>query len=348
MPLSLLPLIFENPSHINNINSEQWNAILIQARSTQCLGQLEARLNSDNLLSEIPEAVFKHLKLARITAQRRAEAAIWEVDVIRRAIHRDTPVILLKGCAYLAAKDSNSEGRFFSDIDVLVPRLYLGNTEAALMAAGWLSSNVNAYDQHYYREWSHEVPPMEHVRRHTIVDLHHAIIPPISRYSVPTELLLEALEECSPGIYTLSRADRVIHCAIHLIQEGEASKIFRDLYDLYSLLKEHYPEASDREKLYDRAQILGLRKLVTSAANAAEVVFSPNKKKPPHSYLTDILISVANTSHPSTEQRFFSGISRIALLAHSHWMKMPLNILIPHLARKTAFDFYSKKEPDSL
>jgi hypothetical protein len=35
----------------------------------------------------------------------------------------------------------------------------------------------DAYDQRYYREWMHELPPMQHLRRGNVIDVHHAILP---------------------------------------------------------------------------------------------------------------------------------------------------------------------------
>jgi len=344
MPVSRLPTILGNPTGISRISGEQWNAILLHSRKTQSLGQLASRLDSAGLLNEVPPAVLRHLSLARTTAQRRADAARWEIDVIRRAIHPSTPVILLKGCAYLVADDPNADGRLFSDIDILVPRASLGKAEAALTAAGWMPSTVDAYDQHYYRDWSHEVPPMEHVRRHTVVDLHHAINPPISRYSIPTESLLEHLEEIAPGIHILGSADRVIHCAIHLIQEGEASKVFRDLYDLFLLLNTHFPKGTKRNELYVRAETLGLRRLVAAAVNAAEVVFHTETTSSPSTWLAKILIAVASGSSPQTGNSCSIQISRVALLGQSHWMKMPIGILIPHLFRKTLLALAPNRE----
>lgn len=350
MPLSSLPVLMVCPDRVPTVAGGEWNRVVLHARRTQTLGQLAAQLSSAGFIDEVPPAVLKHLALSRITAQRRADAARWEIGVIRRAISADTPVVLLKGCAYLLAKDTNAEGRFFSDIDVLVPRSALGKTEAALTGAGWMPSQVSDYDRRYYREWSHEVPPMEHVRRHTVVDLHHAIIPPVSRCSVSTELLLESAEEVDTGIYVLGAADRVIHCAMHLIQEGEASKVFRDLYDLYLLLEQHFTESSKRAELYSRAQRLGLYQFVVAAVRAADSVFGTKKMATDaeKSWIASCLTAVAAGSTPGAENQFAVQVSRIVLLAYSHWIKMPVSILIPHLFRKTMLGILAKNnEADS-
>ena len=347
MQLTTLPSILACPGNVSSMTGEQWNKAILHARRTQSLGQLAARLASANRLDEIPRSVLRHLDLAHLTARRRAEAATWEIDVIRRTIDPDTPIVLLKGCAYVLANDINADGRLFSDIDVLVPRGALGKTEAALTGAGWLPSRVSDYDQHYYRDWSHEVPPMEHVRRHTVVDLHHAIIPPVSRYSFPTQLLLDDLDEVQPGIFVLSAADRVIHCAIHLIQEGESSKVFRDLYDLFLLLEQHFPDSASSTQLLSRAEKLGLHRLVATAIRAATTVFGiAHQASAIHSpWLAKNLINAAASGTPDNEGRFQATVSRLALLAQSHWMKMPLQLLLPHLCRKAMLSLFAKEEP---
>ncbi|MFT3847234.1 MAG: nucleotidyltransferase family protein [Propionivibrio sp.] len=346
MPLSnSLSDVLVRPEGVLRLAAEEWNSIILHARRTQTLGQLMVQLTSRGLVGKVPAAVLRHLTLSHLTAQRRAEAARWEIDLVRRAISSDTPIILLKGCAYLLAKDANAEGRFFSDIDVLVPKSALGATEAELIGAGWMPGQVDAYDQRYYREWSHEVPPMEHVRRHTVIDLHHAIIPPISRYRFPTELLLESVEEIGTGIHVLGTADRVIHCAVHLILEGAADKVFRDLYDLHLLLEQHFPDSTKRAELHSRARRLGLDRFVAAAVRAADAMFCAKPAADAaNSWLASCLKAVATGCTPGLENQFPVRIGRIVLLALSHWMKMPVRILIPHLARKTVLELFPKNE----
>lgn len=335
MSLRSLPAILARPELIVEMNGEDWNPVILQARRTQMVGQLAARLSSAEVLHEVPEQVAKHLTLARLTSLRRADAASWEISVIRRAVAPNTAIVLLKGCAYLAARDANADGRLFSDLDLLVPKADLGKTEAALIGAGWMPGKVNDYDQHYYRDWCHEIPPMEHVRRHTVVDLHHAIVHPISRFSFPTERLFQSVEEVLPGIYVLGEADRVIHCAVHVLQEGEASKVFRDLYDLFLLTKQHFPTAESRAALFARADSLGVARLVCTALAAADSIFG-NATYPASAvaWLTRSLISAASSSALKGGRSTAGRLSSVALLAYSHWMKMPLHVLVPHLIRK--------------
>ena len=68
-----------------------------------------------------------------------------------------------------------------ADVDLLVPESALGAVEQALAARGWQTKELSPYDQHYYREGTHELPPMTHVERDVEVDLHHSILPRTSR-----------------------------------------------------------------------------------------------------------------------------------------------------------------------
>lgn len=293
----------------------------------------------------LPEALRRHLRLALLTSRARYEAAEWEIGVLRRAAPSTVPLVLLKGAAYGAVGDLNAEGRLFSDIDLLVPKSVLDRTEATFLAAGWMPKRVDTYDQRYYRLWMHEVPPLEHVRRHTIVDLHHAIVPPISRYAFPAEKLFSELVEIRSGVFVLPPRDRIIHCAIHLLQEGEASKVFRDLYDLQLLVRQHCADESCQRLLLARARELGVRRLVGNAIGAAGRVFgTPVKVTMGGGWLERALVSAAYLHAPAGKNLLAREIAKFALLAHSHWMKMPAHILVPHLCRKAVVSLFAKED----
>jgi hypothetical protein len=129
-------------------------------------------------------------------------------------------------------------GRLFSDIDILVPKARLDEVESQLMAHGWVSTHHDAYDQRYYREWMHELPPMQHLRRATVIDVHHAILPQTAAVR-PDPARLRAGARAipgAPGLYVLAPCDMVLHSATHLFSEGEYDHGLRDLFDLHRLL----------------------------------------------------------------------------------------------------------------
>ena len=320
-----------------------WNEIIEQGRKTQLLGQVAASLQRARLLDQVPTAVQRHLALANRTVTRRNESVGWETVTMRRAVDPTIPLVLLKGCAYVACADDNAAGRIFSDIDVLVRRQDLPAVEADLVSVGWKPSRENDYDLAYYRNWMHEVPPMEHVRRHTVVDLHHAINPPVSRFYVDPDQLFARMVEIRPGLFVLSATDRVIHCALHLLQEGEPKKLMRDLYDLHLLLRQHHGSAAGMEQLRNRACELNVDALIGAAIGAARALFAEEliQGERPGWLQTCVDRAARQTSGNATVASELAGM---ALLTYSHWMKMPLNLLVPHLIRKSLLRMKSSKD----
>jgi hypothetical protein len=319
--------------------------VIQAARQTDLLGQLAATFKE---ATRAPHWRIKRaFDLELLTSQRRTEAALWELKIIRRLVPSSIPVVVLKGCAYAAAGDANAKGRLFSDIDLLIPAEHLGAVESALISGGWKPSAVSAYDQHYYRAWMHELPPMEHVRRHTVVDLHHAIMPTISRYAFDPTPLFNGAVEITTGIYVLNPADRIIHSCLHAFLEGVPSKALRDLYDISRLIGQHFSEPKLFEQLLTRADQLGVRSLINDACHASSSLFPRN-------------FTILNgLTQKTIRSGFLAGAARSAtdnapshwvmaqwLLAHSHWMKMPIHILLPHLLRK-AWIGISERQSDN-
>ena len=343
MPTSLLITLFKSPKCVTEITDSQWSDVIEQGRKTQLLGQLTARLRQTNAFDQVLPAVQRHLVLAELTAQRRNEAALWELKGMRRAIDPAITMVLLKGCAYAAAGDANASGRLFSDVDLMVRRSDLDAVESSLISVGWKPSRVNDYDLAYYRNWMHEVPPMEHVRRHTVCDLHHAINPPVSHYYVDPERLFASLVEVLPGIHLLSATDRIIHCALHLLQEGEPKKLLRDLYDLHMLLQQHLAPTQDLTRLLARAGKLGVAGPVRTAVGAAQTLFSETATPLPRVSWLQAQVERAAVD-PSSTSSTAGTLAGWAVLAHSHWMKMPMRLLIPHLTRKSWLSWFPEKE----
>lgn len=347
--MSLQPLmaLLRSPKSLGKLPDAHWHTLIEQGRQTQLLGQLAALLQRENRLDQVPTAVQRHLTLAMLIIKRRNESALWEVNTLRRAVDRKIPLVLLKGCAYLLSGDANAPGRMFSDMDVLVRRADLPVVEASLMSVGWKPSGLNAYDQAYYRNWMHEVPPMVHVRRHTVVDLHHAINPPVSRLHIAPERLFERMVQVQAGLFVLSAADRVIHCALHLLQEGEPGKVIRDLYDLHLLLQQHHRTADDLQALRQRAQALNVTAQVDAAIGAARALFVTAPGVKTHAgWLQTCLVRAGMNANGTTTTTLAGDAASLALLAYAHWMKMPVHILLPHLVRKSRAHMTFGKRPE--
>ena len=341
MPSTTLISLLRTPQAVGQLTGEAWNAVVLAGRQYQLLGALAALLQRSGHWVGVPQAVQRHLELELLTATRRSEAALWEVSVIRRTVAMAVDLVLLKGCAYIAAGDVNHQGRSFSDVDLMIPHSVLQRVEMELIGGGWKPSRVDAYDDGYYRNWMHEIPPMEHVRRRTVLDLHHAINPPVAAYYVNPELLRSSVVAISPGLYVLSPLDRVAHCAIHLIQEGETKKLLRDLYDLHLLLGQHCSGDDGLAALFARSQMLGVRHLVGAAVAAANQLFGQKTRELPSTWLQRCLVVGAQNAHERGSVR--GNIAGLFLLTYSHWIRMPLKLLVPHLCRKSIKALFSRE-----
>jgi hypothetical protein len=150
------------------------------------------------------------------------------------------PMILLKGAAYLAQGLRCAEGRLPEDLDLMVPRERLDEAERALVGGGWTFEKTDAYDQHYYRAWSHELPPMRFPGHALELDVHHAILPPTGRVRPDARALFDAAVAI-PGspFRVLSPADQVLHACAHLFQGSDCTERLRDLVDIDALVREH-------------------------------------------------------------------------------------------------------------
>ncbi|MDO9219721.1 MAG: nucleotidyltransferase family protein, partial [Thiobacillus sp.] len=195
-----------DPDSLRHFSMADWDMLIRQARSAGLLARVYHALDQHNLINCIPNVARWHFDAATTLAEKQQLAVRWEVTQIRQALAElAIPVIVLKGGAYVMAALPAATGRLFNDIDILVPRDQLGPVEAALMLAGWHPTGLSEYDQRYYRRWMHEIPPMQHIKRATVIDVHHAILPDTARYHPDSNKLRSraVAVEGVPGVYVL-------------------------------------------------------------------------------------------------------------------------------------------------
>jgi hypothetical protein len=325
----------------------QWELLLHQARSARLPAQLAQRFRDSG--QQVPPQVLRHFDAALILAESQRRALQWEVHEIQRALQTlPGPVVLLKGAAYVMAGLQAARGRVFSDVDVLVPSAMLNAAEAAFMLAGWQSTHHNAYDQRYYRQWMHEIPPMLHNTRGTVIDLHHNILPLSSRITVDASQLLQQIVPIAgwPGIYRLGDTDMVLHSACHLFLDGEFDKGLRDLSDIDALLREFGCRLEFWQELPARAEALGLSRILFHALRQCMRVFGTpvpqtclaavSAAAPAAAvrrFMDAVFERALRPEHPSCSDAG-SRLARQFLYLRAHWMRMPLGLLLLHLGRK--------------
>jgi hypothetical protein len=342
---SLCVRVLRQPGIAAQLDLSGWDLLIRQGRRANLLARLAHLFEMTGIWSAIPEQPRRHLESERLVAERRAQAVRQELEHIREALTElGYPVVLLKGAAYLAAGLPPSTGRHFSDIDLLVPRVAIEQAELALKIKGWSSSYHSEYDQRYYREWMHEIPPLRHLARASVIDLHHAILPPTARIKTDPAPLFKAAQPL-PGdslFCVLTPPDMVLHSATHLFQEGEFHNGLRDLTDLHLLLREFGREPDFWNKLFERARVLNLTRPLFYALHYTQRILAtplpdtlPGMDGPLSGAAMDLLFDrVLAPPHASCSDAM-TPLVRGALYIRGHWLRMPLHLLLPHLVRKT-------------
>lgn len=321
----------------------QWDRVIPQARAAGLLGRLAALAMCSQIQPSLPTRVWHALESGLVLASRQAVNVQQELRQLDAALYKlGAPVIVLKGAAYIASDSPAAAGRLMADIDILLEKEAIHEVESALMLAGWMSSQLDAYDQRYYRQWMHEIPPMQHTRRGTTLDVHHNLLPETARTRTRPDLITASAVRL-PGMSCLhvpAELDMILHSATHLMHEGEWHHGLRDLSDLYTLILAASAERSDFwSDLQNRARELNLERSIYLALIQLERVFGLNfpswvaNKRVSDGVLHMIVTSGVYSFHSSCRWNL-TFLSELALYMRSHWLRMPLHLLIPHLFHK--------------
>lgn len=340
--------VLREPGVLESLSTPQWEWLLRQARHADLLARI-AWWSERVMPAGTPPGVREHLADVTTLAKARQQEVLREVAALRRALEPlGLPLVLLKGAAYLATGEAAGAGRMFSDIDLLVPKPRLPEVEASLMQHGWAALPMSDYDQGYYRRWMHELPPMRHMHRQTVIDVHHAILPATARLRPSSDLILAAAVavDGEPGLCVLAPVDRVLHGTVHLLHNEEMSHGLRDLSDLDLMLREHGTDDRFWAALVDRAQGLGLQRplfyglryarLLLGTPVPPATVSALSAAAPPAILLRlmDALWCRALAPlHPGGAARGTTP-ALWALYIRAHWLRMPPFLLARHLAVK--------------
>jgi hypothetical protein len=340
---SLLLSALRSPQGMQDLSVQEWDALLRHARSSGLLSRLALDAQQAGILTRLPERVERHLRGSVFMAERQQSAVRWETHRIHAALSPlGIPIVLLKGAAYVMAELPPARGRLFGDIDVLVHREHLAEVETQLRYHGWLSTGQDAYDERYYRQWMHEIPPLTHVSRGSTLDVHHNILPITARLKPRAQDLMDRIVPI-PGyanLYRLCDADLILHSAAHLFHEGEWNHGIRDLTDLASLMQCFTAKPGFFDELRHRAELLDLLTPFELAAYFVHALLPSQESGAVASALDKpgrfnrwMFHHGFASAHPELTE---PGV-RLALFflyVRSHALRMPMHLLIPHLIRK--------------
>lgn len=244
------------------------------------------------------------------------------------------PVVLLKGSAYIAAGLRAGEGRTIGDLDILVPRDALPVVEDALLVAGWEWVKPDPYDDAYYRQWMHELPPLIHRERDRMIDVHHTILPLTAKPKPDAAAMIADSVVLGNGLRVLCPEDMVIHAAAHMLADGDLAGGLRNLWDIHCLLNAYADRDQFWRSLNSRAARYGLGSAVNRAMRLTTDLYGtvvPEEwcgRGAGNSLFRARLLSGdgwGRQSHRVLGQYFY---------VRSHLLRMPPRMLLRHLFTK--------------
>ena len=317
------------PVSVTSLPERDWTALIAIARAESLIGSLAYRLEG----MALPAKVERILDDARRDAEQARRQALWEAEMARRALAPlGVPVILLKGTAYAAAGLSAGIGRSIGDLDIMVPRESLDAVQEALLGASWEWVKESAYDDLYYRQWMHELPPLIHHERDRMIDVHHTILPLTHRRRPDAAAMVADSVVLENGLRVLSPADMVVHSVAHLFADGDLAGGLRNLWDIDRMLREFGCEEGFWTQLRERAELHQLRPEVGRALRLANSFYgTPGDAG---------LSGVRRASDSLFERRLLARNGwgqttrkplRIGFYVRSHWLRMPPLMLARHL-----------------
>ena len=311
-----------------------WSGLISAARAEQLSGSLAERMEG----REVPPRIASILESARRDSAYARIQALWEAEMARRALAPlGVPVILLKGTAFHAAGLDACRGRSVGDLDILVPRAAIERVEEALLDAGWERMKAaEGYDDLYYRQWMHELPPLIHRTRDRMIDVHHTILPLTAGPTPNAEAMLADSVGLENGLHILCPADMIVHAAAHLLADGDLAGGLRNLWDIDRLLRQF--AAGDPDfwaRLDARARLHQLAGPVARALRLSHALYGTPLRAGAGTRLSvaDRLFRarlLARNAWGQEERKLL----RFAFYARSHWLRMPPLMLARHLWTK--------------
>ncbi|MDP4528103.1 nucleotidyltransferase family protein [Alkalimonas delamerensis] len=349
LPTDWLMRLVKSPEAAVAIPEQHWPLMVRLLRKHQLLARYGHWFRQAGVFEQLPHYAQHHLRNAEILASKQQHQVVFEAaELVSLLAPLGVCPVFLKGAAYsLAFEASVGSGRTYSDIDVLVPKEQITAVEQRLALHGYYGEAMTAYDQHYYRRWTHEIPPIRHHSRGTVLDIHHNLIPPISGRAPDMAVFLQQLVQSPQGFQVLALPAMTLHSLVHLLFNEEFKHGFRDLTDLH-LLFGQFRQADDWQQLLQLAQQTGfLFELFLACRYCKQLLgtsfpeffldeLAAQQRNQLHQALLDfIFLRVLCPRHPVTDGWQHRLADQLSWL-RGHWLKMPLSVLLWHTAVKSS------------
>ncbi|WND02593.1 nucleotidyltransferase family protein [Temperatibacter marinus] len=293
--------------------------------------------------SEFDQILREIIEDQRVVSSGDVRRTSFEINRLHRLLLKEEgKIILLKGSAYIMAGKKAARGRRVTDVDLLVPKPQLAALERFMLQNDWGydSTTDNPYDQVYYRTYMHELPPLRHKTRKSVLDIHHALLPLTHRFSIKIDPMIEtAVPIEGTPFFRFADVDLFIHAAVHHMLDEEGDNFGRSLVELLDLFDDL---DCSLDLVIARAAEVGASKAVAYALSAIYAITEDSRLESSLSFIkkhTSSLVSKAFLDQLALEPK---GISKLFLYCRSHYLRMPLGMLAAHLFTKAKKDFMIK------
>lgn len=341
--LTLIAHAFIQPSLLAKINKADWPIMLEVLRSNNVIARYAWQLTQQNKCSLLPDNIQKHFISATTASNRQTQQARHECKQLNKQLNEiGVRPVFLKGAAYTLANPAVGIGRRYTDIDILVNKQELDACAQHLLNYGWMQKPLDDYDERYYREWAHEIPPLYNRMSGTTIDIHHNIIPPISGKAPNIADFLKVEKTKSFSVPSLH--SQILHSAVHLFNNEEFPNGFRDLTDLYILFNQ-LNHIEDWQALVNHSSTVAFNNELFQAINAcqrilqlkvpADIVRQLTQKQTIRSLaLNNFIFDRVLMPFHSKLSPFGTKLAILLAFLRGHLKKMPLPILSKHIFHK--------------
>ena len=192
------------------------------------------------------------------------------------------------------------------------------------------------------------MPPLRHIQRQNVLDVHHAILPQTARLKPSSVKLLASAKPLPslPRFAVLDPVDMVLHSMVHLFHNNDFSHSLRDLSDLDLLLRHFgripafWPHLVDRARELDLARPLhyGLRfthRLLATPVplQTLEAACAGGPGRAVGALSAWLWARALRPQHASASDKW-TKVALLALYVRAHWLRMPPLLLLRHLTVK--------------
>lgn len=360
--------LYADPSHAGDIGLGQWAAVLGAARRARALGHLASRLRLAGVATILPEPVAAHFESADRVIRRQRQRLHLELREVGDALDDlDVPIVLLKGAAYEALGLPLAAARVASDVDILVRPNDLRLVEDRLKARGWGSIELSAYDERYYREWSHEIPALSHPARGLEVDVHHSIAPGLRGDSSPVRALFERSLPCEWRVGRAGRrirqfrvlepADQLLHIAVHTFESSDLACRLREVMDFDMLYRAYCGPGGhvDPRIAIERAAATGTDRALWWTLHFAHrwlgtpidrsLLDGAGRPDPLVRYAMNWACDRSMLPGVTQRRSRVEFAAELALLTRYQWHRLPLRLLVPHVVEKARRRLLDREAP---